>query len=47
MRPVTEWTAVVNASEQGLTFVHIRAQLEQLQDTFMDEVGSHGGQRSS
>jgi hypothetical protein len=35
------------ALEQGLTLVHIRAQLEQLQDTFMSQVGSYGGQKSS
>ena len=30
-----------------LTLVHARAQLEQLQDTFMSQVGLHGGQKSS
>jgi hypothetical protein len=34
-------------SRQGLTLVHVRAQLEQLQDTFMSYFGSYGGQRSS
>ena len=32
---------------QGLTLVHIRAQLEQLQDTFMSQVWFNGGQKSS
>jgi hypothetical protein len=32
---------------QGLTLVHVRAQFEQLQDTFMSEVGLHGGRKSS
>jgi hypothetical protein len=32
---------------QGLTLVHVRAQLEELQDTFMSYVGSYGGQQSS
>jgi len=32
---------------QGLTLVHIRAQLEQLQDTFMNYVGLYSGQKSS
>ena len=32
---------------QGLTHVHVRAQFEQLQDTFMSEVGLHGGRKSS
>jgi hypothetical protein len=32
---------------QGLTLVHVRAQLEQLQDTFMSQVGFYGGQRCS
>jgi len=35
------------AERQGLTLVHVRAQLEQLQDTFMSQVGFHGGQKSS
>jgi len=32
---------------RGLTLVHVRAQLEQLQDTFMSESGSYGGQKRS
>jgi hypothetical protein len=32
---------------QGLTLVHVRAQLEQLQDTVMMCVGLYGGQKSS
>jgi hypothetical protein len=32
---------------QGLRLVHVRAQLEQLQDTFMNEVGLPGGHKSS
>ena len=32
---------------QGLTLVHVRAQLEPLQDTFVSQFGSYGGQRSS
>jgi hypothetical protein len=36
-----------SASKQGLTLVHVRAQLEQLQDTFMNEVKLNGGQKSS
>jgi hypothetical protein len=32
---------------QGLTLVHVIAQLEQLQDTFLRQVGLHGGQKSS
>ena len=35
------------AMRQGLTLVHVRAQLKQLQDTFMSKVGLYGGQRSS
>jgi hypothetical protein len=35
------------ANGQGLTLVHVRAQLEQLQDTFMSEAGLHGGQKRS
>jgi hypothetical protein len=38
---------LIVAVTQGLTFVHVRAQLEQLQDTFMGSVGLHGGQESS
>ena len=43
------WHAMLrfSPSEQGLTLVHIRAQLEQLKDTFMSEAGLHGGQKSS
>jgi hypothetical protein len=33
--------------DQGLTLVHVRAQLERLQDTFMGEAGLHGGQNNS
>ena len=36
-----------HAAQQGLTLVHVRAQLEQLQDTFMNYFGLYGGQRSS
>jgi len=32
---------------QGLTLVHVRAQLEQLQGTFLNYLGLYGGQRSS
>jgi len=32
---------------QGLTLVRVRAQLEQLQDTFVSSVGLHGVQNSS
>jgi hypothetical protein len=32
---------------QGLTLVRVRAQHEQLQDTFMSKVGIYGGQKSS
>jgi hypothetical protein len=32
---------------QGLTLVHVRAQLEQLQDTFMTEVRLYGRHKSS
>jgi hypothetical protein len=39
--------ALGQAARQGLTIVHVRAQLEQLQDTFMSQVGLHGGQKSS
>jgi len=35
------------AQGQGLTLVHFGAQLEQFQDSFMSEVGSHGGQKGS
>ena len=35
------------AASQGLTLVHVRAQLEQLQATFMSSVGLSGGQQSS
>jgi len=31
---------------QGRTLGHFRAQLERLQDTFMSQVGLHGGQKS-
>ena len=34
-------------SGQGLTLVYFTAQLEQLHDTFMSQVGLHGGQKSS
>jgi hypothetical protein len=36
---VTKW--------QGLTLVHVGAQLEQLQDTFMSYVGFYGARKSS
>jgi hypothetical protein len=32
---------------QGLTLVHVRAQLEQFQDTLMSQVGLYGDQKSS
>ena len=32
---------------QGLTLVHVRAQHEQLQDTFTSQVGFYGEQKSS
>jgi hypothetical protein len=35
---------VKNTSIQGLTLVHVRAQHEHLQDTFMSEVGLYGRQ---
>jgi hypothetical protein len=35
------------AAEHGLTLVHVKAELEQLQDTFMSEVGLYGGQKRS
>jgi hypothetical protein len=35
------------AHSQGLTLVRVRAQLEQLQVTFMSQFGLCGGQRSS
>ena len=38
---------VSTPSTQGLTLVHVRAQLEQLQDTFMTYCGSYGGRKSS
>ena len=45
VRPA-EGTALARSSvHQGLTLVDVRAQLEQLQDTFM--VGLYGGQKSS
>jgi len=34
------------AQVQGLTLVHVRVQLEQLQDTLMSYVGLYGGQKS-
>ena len=39
--------AALRQRRQGLRLVHVRAQLEQLQDTFMGQVGLHGGQKSS
>jgi hypothetical protein len=37
---------VFSAAAQGLTLVHVRAQLKQLQDTFMSELGLYGGESS-
>jgi len=36
-----------STATQGLTLVHGRAQLEQLQDTLISSVGSYGGKKSS
>ena len=36
-----------SAGGQGLALVHVRAQLEQLQDILMSKVGLYGGQKSS
>ena len=41
------WLMTASAVKQGLTLVHIRAQLEQLQDTFTSRVGLYVGQKSS
>ena len=41
------YTSEQRSAWQGLTLVHVRAQLEQLQYTFMSSVGLHGGQKSS
>jgi len=38
---------VEEGQRQGFTLVHVRAQLQQLQDTCMSHVGLHGGQKSS
>jgi hypothetical protein len=38
---------LITASEQGLPLVHVRAQVEQLQDTFIRYFGLYGGQRGS
>jgi len=38
---------LVMAYGQGRTLVHVRAQLEQLQDTFMSKVGLYDGHKSS
>jgi len=43
----TTTAAARSAGRQGLTLVHVGAQLEQLQDTFTSQVGSCGGHKNS
>jgi len=48
LRPIlNELPPAASSSHQGLTLVHLRAQLEQLQNTLMSSVGVYGGQKSS
>jgi len=46
-RPIGPGSTQCPSQWQGLTLVDVRAQLEQLQDTFMSSVGLYGGQNSS
>jgi len=38
---------VLHADHQGLTLGHVTAELDQLQDTFMRQLGSYDGQKCS
>jgi len=46
MRSAPARLVEVEPTRQGLTLVHVRAQLEQLLDTFNCSFGLYGGQRS-
>jgi len=41
------WAIFSTTTRQGLTLVHVRAQLQQLQDTFTSQIELYGGQKSS
>ena len=38
-------TKKLSTTNQGLTLVHVRAQLEHIRDTFMGQVGLRGAER--